>query len=84
MTNVRLGSAMEHLTDGLPTETIAAIKLAESRLCLVFRYQTSWGTQRCFDLRQTLVDLVRQAEDNRYDHNPGKTGGAIALYDRFQ
>ena len=59
------GYLMEHLTDGLPEETIQAIKHAESVLCVVFNYQTSYGTERCFKLRKALVDLCNAARDKR-------------------
>lgn len=58
MINEVRGAAMTRLTDGLPSDTVAAIKRAESVLCIIFKYQTVYGTERCFRLRKALVDLV--------------------------
>ena len=55
------GLMMEQLTAGLSAESIAAIKQAESILCTIFKYQTVYGTERCFKLRKTLVDLYNSA-----------------------
>lgn len=52
------GRAMEVLTIDMDEQTVQAIKDAESVLCVVFGYQTNYGSERCFRLRKALVDLV--------------------------
>ena len=59
------GLAMEHLTDGLSDATVQAIKHAESVLCVTFRYQTAYGSERSFRLRKALVDLVHATVQTR-------------------
>lgn len=62
MTLIR-GRLMDGLAASLTPEQRAAVGKAESTICLVFNYQTSYDTEKCYKLRQVLVDLVKAAAE---------------------
>jgi len=62
----KVGYAMESLTDHMSNDEKELVVKYESILCTIFGKHYSWGSDKCYALRKTIVDLVDATQEADY------------------